>query len=255
MSLKIKNWERFQHYKDRPDVKRLTWVRLHCEVVNDFEFAALSDHLAIVLVLLWAVGAKDDGAIPEDPARLSFLLRRQVTLGDLKSLVSHGFLIDEDGSLENSTEPLENCGVKRSSSIPEERREEERREEGWRDASPTPRPAKSKKVVITSEMPMPEDFSNLANAAGLTQEETRIDFLKWRTHHCGETIDPTRAWRNWIKRSATYKAERKKLPATGDDFSPTLIAEWQRDPLSGAEVRTKAEAIRLLREDQTRASQ
>jgi len=128
VTLRVKNWKKYQHYKDRPDIKKVAWVKLHCELVNDFGFAKLSDHMAITLVLLWTIAAKSDGEITSDATELSFSIRRTVTPEDLRALVAADFLIDEDSTLENSRETIEKPRdpLEQRRGEEEERRGEER---------------------------------------------------------------------------------------------------------------------------------
>lgn len=61
--LKIKNWNNFQHYKDRNP----PWIKLHRALLDDYAFAALPDAQKAHLVLLWLLAASQAGGrIPND---------------------------------------------------------------------------------------------------------------------------------------------------------------------------------------------
>lgn len=86
MSLRVKNWSKFQHYKDRCP----PWIKLHREVMNDMAFMALTLEQRAVLMFVWVLAAEGDGEVPDDPKVIAWRLR--VPTVDLESLVSAGFL-------------------------------------------------------------------------------------------------------------------------------------------------------------------
>jgi len=60
---KVKNWEHFQHFKDR----RPPWIKLYREVLEQRDIALLSDRNFRVLVGLWLLASEDremDGSLP-----------------------------------------------------------------------------------------------------------------------------------------------------------------------------------------------
>ena len=93
--LTIKNWNTFQHYKDRNP----PWIKLHRAVLDDYAFAALPDAQKAHLVLLWLFAASQAaGSIPNDAAFLSRKLGTTEAI-DLENLVNAGFLIlEQDAS-------------------------------------------------------------------------------------------------------------------------------------------------------------
>ena len=68
--MKIKNWTKFQHFKDR----RPPWVKLYRDILDDLEWHELDPLAAKVLVMLWLIASEDDGRIP-DTKTLAFRLR------------------------------------------------------------------------------------------------------------------------------------------------------------------------------------
>lgn len=88
--LRIKNWDQFQHYKDRNP----PWIKLHRSLLDDYEFSALPDASKGQLMFIWLFASQNEGKIPHDA---KFLERK---LGftdpcDLNALISAGFLIEE----------------------------------------------------------------------------------------------------------------------------------------------------------------
>jgi hypothetical protein len=68
--MKIKNWTKFQHFKDR----RPPWVKLYRDILDDLEWHELDPLAAKVLVMLWLIASENNGQIPDNKT-LAFRLR------------------------------------------------------------------------------------------------------------------------------------------------------------------------------------
>ena len=68
--MKIKNWSKFQHFKDR----KPPWVKLYRDLLDDLDWHELDPKAAKVLVMLWLIASEDDGHIPPTK-QLAFRLR------------------------------------------------------------------------------------------------------------------------------------------------------------------------------------
>ena len=68
--MKIKNWSKFQHFKDR----KPPWVKLYRDLLDDIEWHELDPKAAKVLTMLWLIASEDDGNIPSTK-QLAFRLR------------------------------------------------------------------------------------------------------------------------------------------------------------------------------------
>jgi hypothetical protein len=78
--LAIRNWDRFQHYKER----RPPWVKFHVDWLDDYELAELSPATRLLACQLLLVAAKQDNRIPNDPlwlAKRLTMTRLQVDKG------------------------------------------------------------------------------------------------------------------------------------------------------------------------------
>ena len=95
---KIKNWHKFQHFKDR----RPPWIKLHREILDQRDIMAISGDAFRFLVCLWLIASEDDekqGSLPsvED---IAFRLRLTVSkTSDLLKqvdifLISEGYHVD-----------------------------------------------------------------------------------------------------------------------------------------------------------------
>lgn len=72
---KVKNWHKFQHYKDR----RPPWIKLHREILDDPDYFALPDKMARQLPLIWLMASEtNDGSLPNVKA-MAFRLRISVS--------------------------------------------------------------------------------------------------------------------------------------------------------------------------------
>lgn len=73
MTYRIKNWKKFQHFKDR----RPPWIKLYRDILDNLEWFRLPDASKGVLVMLWLIASEDktsSGYLP-DIKTLSFRLR------------------------------------------------------------------------------------------------------------------------------------------------------------------------------------
>lgn len=109
MSLRIKGWAKFQHFKDR----KPPWIKLYRELLDDMEWHELDPIAAKALVMIWLIASENEGELP-DNKKLAFRLRMSSKdLDRVVSKLSHWVessdieLISErqqDDSLETETE-------------------------------------------------------------------------------------------------------------------------------------------------------
>ena len=108
--LKIKNWEEYQHYKDRCP----PWIKLHVKILNDRAFSLLSRASKCLQMLLWILASETDGIIKNDINDIRFRLRDEtIEESEINLLIEKGFLLPEnngrkhllaDACLETETE-------------------------------------------------------------------------------------------------------------------------------------------------------
>ena len=61
--MRVKNWETFQHFKDR----RPPWIKLYREILDQRDIMMISDRYFRVLILLWLIASEDktlEGNLP-----------------------------------------------------------------------------------------------------------------------------------------------------------------------------------------------
>jgi hypothetical protein len=60
--LSVKDWGRFQQYKDRNP----KWIKLYLSLLDDYDFQKLEDATKAHLLLIWLLAARCDNRIPFD---------------------------------------------------------------------------------------------------------------------------------------------------------------------------------------------
>jgi hypothetical protein len=68
--MRIKNWDRFQHFKDRKPI----WIKLYRDLLDDLNWHELDPKSAKALVMIWLIASEDLGILPETKT-LAFRLR------------------------------------------------------------------------------------------------------------------------------------------------------------------------------------
>lgn len=92
MSLTPKNWDTFQHYKDRAPA----WIKLHRGLLDDYAFSRLPLASRALAPLLWLLASEyDGGKITASPAEIAFRLRttEKELVAALKPLTDQGFFV------------------------------------------------------------------------------------------------------------------------------------------------------------------
>jgi len=95
--MRIKNWKKFQHFKDR----RPPWVKLYRDILDDLQWHELDPLAAKVLVMLWLIASEDEGRIP-DTKTLAFRLRlTEIKIKEVVIKLSHWLEQDDINEISN----------------------------------------------------------------------------------------------------------------------------------------------------------
>jgi hypothetical protein len=70
----IKNWAKFQHFRDR----KPPWIKLYRELLDDREWHSLDPKAAKTLVMLWLLASENEGSLPDEET-IAFRLRIPVS--------------------------------------------------------------------------------------------------------------------------------------------------------------------------------
>jgi len=110
--LKVKNWEKLQHYKNRNP----TWIKFYTALLDDADFETLPDSSKLHLILLWLLAARKGNRLQNDEAKLTKKLPIYGQV-NLQPLIDGGWLIPT-----NDSKMIASC-------YHQKRREEKRRED------------------------------------------------------------------------------------------------------------------------------
>lgn len=86
LKMKIKNWSKFQHFKDR----RPPWIKLYRDLLDDMEWHQLDPLASKVLVTLWLLASEDQNGCLPDTKTLAWRMRMtEKQILDCISKLSH----------------------------------------------------------------------------------------------------------------------------------------------------------------------
>src|ERR1035437_10335500 len=86
--LRVKNFEHFQHYKDRSP----PWIKLYNELLDDYEFGNLPDASKCHLMSIWLLASRYENKIPCDATWVARRINATDDV-DLELLTEAGILI------------------------------------------------------------------------------------------------------------------------------------------------------------------
>lgn len=84
----VKNFEKFQHYKDRSP----PWIRLYNSLLDDYEFGRLPDASKAHLLAIWLLASRYENKIPYDPEWVARRINATSPV-DLDGLAEAGFIV------------------------------------------------------------------------------------------------------------------------------------------------------------------
>jgi len=190
--LRVKNWEKFQQYKDREP----KWIKLHRGLNNNYEWSQLDEAHRAHLIGIWLLAAELDNKIPNDPSWIASKICAKKKV-DLKQLVTSGFL-ESYRTVQNCTDSEEVVYLETE----EETEEETETEKKTRATAPP------ENLVITKDMKnWAVEKSITVNLS--TETEKFLDYYRGK----GETRkDWVASWRNWMRNAQGYAAEKNPTP-------------------------------------------
>lgn len=213
LTLKIKNWSEFQHYKDRNPI----WIKLHRSLLNDFHWQQLPIASKALAPMLWLVASERENATIIDSVeaiawRAGFTADQFVSA--LKPLIDNGFIIDASNTLAD-------CYQHAS---PEKEKETETKTE-------TKKEKRERKVGSRLPPDWVPSYSDIEFAEGLAVDWRREadkfrDYWNALSGAKAVKMDWSGTWRNWIRRASENKRPAAKanelldwvrnLPEDGD---------------------------------------
>ena len=162
MQLKPKNWDVFQHYKDRCP----PWIKLHRDLLNNRDYICLPLASKALAPLLWLLASESkDGVFDASTEELVFRLRmtESEVIDGVKPLIDKGFFVIASGVL----------AERKQVAIPEREREREGETETEKEKE-TKREKKATVVAcpLTVDQQVWSDWLQIRKAKGLPMTET-----------------------------------------------------------------------------------
>ena len=101
--LSVKNWEEFQHYKNR----KPPWIKLYTSLLNDYKFLQMTDAERYQLIAIWLLASCTENRIPCDATYIRGQIRSRKPV-PIEKFVSLGFLtVSQDASKMHTNACLE----------------------------------------------------------------------------------------------------------------------------------------------------
>ena len=205
MTIKVKDWNKFQHFKDR----KPPWIKLYRDLLDDLEWHELDPVAAKALVAIWLIASENDGELPE-MKKLAFRLR--VSEKQAISIVSqlNHWLIQDDINLISDCYQSDSLEIEIETEKETYRKETEKRER-------TPRATR----LSQDWQPSNSDL-DYARELGWTDKQVRdtaqdfSDYWMAKSGQGATKVDWSATWRRWCrntapKADATSRADRLML--------------------------------------------
>ena len=102
--LRVRNWSKFQHYKDRNP----PWIKLHFELLSSEDWVVLDDASRVLAVACMLVASRNEGFVRVDEKGRKYIQRVAYlnAAADFKPLIECGFLTDASGNLADASAVL-----------------------------------------------------------------------------------------------------------------------------------------------------
>lgn len=226
MGIRIKNWENFQHYRDRNP----PWIKLHRRLLNDREFFNLDGDCVKTLVLLWMLAAETTGGELPAIEDIAFRLRLDSkVLACQITKLNHWLIADASDMLADCLQD-ESKVVQSAPSETEretENRERDRVEIPARMRDPKPK----RKTILSPDWHPNEAHANLSRDLGIDLLVQVSAFRDYEAAHRRVMADWDACFRTWLRKSAEFgrglgPKGRKLLP---QEQSQLAIQEWLKE--------------------------
>jgi len=212
--LRVKNWDTFQQYKDR-DPK---WIKVHRDLLYDYEFDRLEEVAQIHLVKIWLLAAKLGNRIPNDPVWVARQIGAKSKV-NINQLCTNGFLIPYE-SVQNGTETyLE---------------EEVYKEEEEREEKPRIKRAPAKTRLAETELPDTWRAYCITKRPDLDPDAAFENFRDYWTGHGKAMANWLATWQRWVRNEQSGISGRKgAVRETNDERRAREADEHRRRILAG----------------------
>jgi hypothetical protein len=197
--LRIKNWDKFQHYRNRTP----PWIKLHRDLLNDYDFSCLQDASKLQIMLIWLLASQLDNKIPNDPAwvRLRIHVDDKV---DLNALIKCGFL-------EYASNTLADCN---QSAIVETETEAYKEETEREEAPPKKTAARRKRLPDAWKLTEKLRTYCQTKRPDLDPDDTAEGFINFWLGDGRTKADWDRAFMTWVRNEKPRRNNGTRKPET-----------------------------------------
>lgn len=202
MMLIPKNWEKFQHYKDRCP----PWIKLHRDLLNDRAFMSLPTASKALAPLMWMLASESklpQGVFDASDDELEFRLRMPVKdiQSGRKSLIDKGFFVVASIMLAG----------RKQDAIPEGEGEGERETEGETEREKTARATR-----LPADYTLNQDWFDFCQAERQDLDPATTfakfkDFWIAKPGKAGTKLDWFATWRNWVREERQQQFPRSTM--------------------------------------------
>lgn len=106
MPLRIKNWDKFQHYKDRNP----PWIKLHYEILSSKDWVMLDDASKLLALAIMLIASRSGGEVPSDMEYIKKVAHLKQK-PNIKPLIDSGFVVGSDDMLASASKCLRSVSV------------------------------------------------------------------------------------------------------------------------------------------------
>lgn len=183
MTLRIKNWSKHQHFKDRTP----PWIKLYRDILDDPDWHELDGDVAKVLISLWLIASEDEshqGALP-DSRKLAFRLRmKESQLNQTLTKLSEWLIRDD----------IETISERHRVDVPETEGETEIEQIG----------RAKRRMQIPDNFTPNETGIECARAKGISVDVELPKFTDFHKAKGSVMLDWQAAFRTWIGNARTF---------------------------------------------------
>lgn len=214
MAIKIRNWHKFQHFKDR----KPPWIKLYRDILDDILWHELESDAAKCLISFWLIASEHDGYLPTTK-ELAFRLR--TTEKSIKSNISKlsTWLEQDDITTISDITPI-------SSGYQEARLETERETETYKTEGEIEASPRGSRLSIQT---LPTEWKEFAikERPDLNPEGVFENFRDWWTAAAGSKgikADWLATWRIWVRNQKSSSGVNKQLQLEARNRAAVAVA-------------------------------
>ena len=212
--MQIRNWKKFQHFKDR----KPPWVKLYRDILDDLDWHELDATASKVLIMCWLIASEDDGRLP--PVKtLAFRLRMsEKQTNDCLNKLSH-WLEQDDISVISDQYQSDSLETERETEKETEKETEAEKKRGTKGSR------------LSTDFELSETWTEFCQTERPDLNPQKVfdsfkDYWVAKAGSQGVKLDWQATWRNWVRNQNIVKPLFNKA----DIVHQTVPSSSQRDP-------------------------